>query len=267
MEYWGMENVCFDELVGLTFSKTIRGTSNSSMIFFPEQYGLRAFSFTGDFKLLQKLLSNKIPVIVLQDFKKGFKLGHFRVVIGMELEKKLILVKDPAKKKIQKMKWDKFQALWERGNSINNNRWAMIVIPEFFDFQIEEIYHSPLTALNRGTYYYQRFDYPNACIEYEKAYKKNKTNVDVLKYYAQVLIRLKNHDLALGITQRLIKLDPDDAVAYDLLGLNYFYTGHYDQALIYLKKAVQLNKDSKNNSFIDLHYEQVKKYVEEKETD
>ncbi len=46
-----------------------------------------------------------------------------------------------------------------------------------------------------------------------------------------------------------------------------FFPGDYDKALICLKKAVQLNKDSKENSFIGLHYEQVKKYVEEKETD
>jgi tetratricopeptide (TPR) repeat protein len=267
MEYWGMENINFNELVELMFSKAMKGTSNSSMVYFAQQYGLNAYSFAGNIKLLEKILLLRIPVIVLQDLKKGIKLGHFRIVTGLDVEKNLVWVKDPARKGIQKMKYRKFLSLWERGTSINNNCWALIVIPAFLEFSIEEVVNSPLTALNRGSYFYSRFEYLSAGMEFRKAYEKNPDNSDVLKYYAQVLIRLKNYKIALEIIKKLIALKPRDAVANDLMGLYYFYTGQYGQALLFLKKAALLNRNSKDNRFIKLHYEMVKKYVEEQESD
>lgn len=266
MEYWGMEHINFNKLVELMFSKAMKGTSNSSMVYYTQQYGLNAYSFTGNIKLLEKILLLRIPVVVLQDLKKGIKLGHFRIVVGFDTRKKILWVKDPARKGIQKMNYRKFISLWERGTSINNNRWALIVIPEFFEFSVKEVTHSPLTALNRGSFFYSRFNYINAGMEFKRAFEQNPNDSDVLKYYAQVLIRLKNYKTALGIIKKLITLRPEDAVAYDLMGLYLFYTGQYDQALLLLKKAVRLNRDSKDNSFIKIHYKMVKKYVEEQKS-
>ncbi|MCK4836406.1 MAG: C39 family peptidase [Candidatus Aminicenantes bacterium] len=265
LDYWGMENVDFKKLVKLMFSESMKGTANSSMIFYPPIYGLKSYSFNGNIKLLKKLLKKRIPVIVLQNLYEGFKLGHFRIVVGMDNQKKMVYLKDPAKKKIQKMKWTKFESLWERGNSINNHKWGMIIVPEFFDFQIDEIYNSPLTALNTGTYYYRKFDYVKACAEFKKAYHKNKKNRDVLKYYAQGLIRLRHFSLASEIINQLIELVPNDPVAYDLLGLKLFYTGQYQAALIALEKAVRLNKKKTENPFIMEHYQQVKRFTREKD--
>lgn len=266
LDYWGMEHVDFNKLVESMFSKTMKGTSNSSMVHYTYQYGLNAYSFTGNIKLLEKLLLLKIPIIVLQDLKKGIKLGHFRIVTGINAEKKKVWVKDPARKGIQKMKYRKFLSLWKRGTSINNNCWALIVIPAFLEFDLDEVVNSPLTALNRGSFFYSRFDYLNAGLEFKRAFEKNPGNSDVLKYYAQVLIRLKNFEMARGIIMKLITLRPRDAVANDLMGLFFFYTNQYDQALLYLKKANRLNRDSKDNRFIKLHYEMVKQYVEEHES-
>jgi tetratricopeptide (TPR) repeat protein len=265
MEYWGMENIDFNELVELMMSKTMKGTSNSSMVYHTRKYGLDAYSFTGSITLLQKLLLLKIPVIVLQDLKKGIKLGHFRIVTGVDNEKKIVRIKDPARKGIKKMGYQKFISLWDRGTSINNKRWAMIVIPAFFELNLSEITDSPLTALNRGSYFYSRFDFVNACKEFSEAVKNNPDNPDALKYYAQALIRLKSYEKALAIINKLIALRPSDAVVNDLMGLYYFYTGKYDMSLLYLKKANRLNRDSRENAYIKLHYEMVKKYMENRE--
>jgi tetratricopeptide (TPR) repeat protein len=266
MEYWGMENIDFNELVELMMSKLMKGTSNSSMVYHTRQYGLDAYSFTGSIKLLQKLVLLKIPVIVLQDLKKGIKLGHYRIVIGVDSEKKMLWIKDPARKGIKKMGYQKFISLWERGTSINNKRWAMIVIPVFYKLNVSDVTDSPLSALNLGSYFYSRFDFLNACKEFGEAVKNNPDNPDALKYYAQVLIRLKSYEKALVIINKLITQRPSDAVVNDLMGLYYFYTGKYDLSLLYLKKANRLNRDSRENIYIKLHYKMVKKYIEEQES-
>jgi len=259
-----MENVKFQKVVRFLFSQSFKGTANSSMVYFPERFGLKTYSFTGSFHLLEKLVEKKIPVIVLQNYSKILKIGHFRIVVGVDKKNKLIYIKDPAKKRIYKKKYAKFRQLWERGNTINNNKWSMIMVPVFYDFNIDEITHSALSDLNRGTYHYRKFDYINAYMEFKKAFDKNSKNKDVLKYYSQVLIRLKNYKQALNIIQNLLRLDPLDPVTYDLMGLVHFYLGNQNQALVFLEQAVKLNKNTRENEFIIIHYKQVKKFVEGK---
>lgn len=264
MNYWGMENVEFRKLSRFLFSQSLKGTANSSMVYFPELFGLKTYSFTGNFTLLEKLLERKIPVIVLQNYSSIIKIGHFRIVLGMDKKKQLIYLKDPAKRRILKKKYIQFRLLWERGNTINNNKWAMVMVPAFYEFALDEVTQSVLSNLNRGTYYYRKFDYINAYNEFKKAFDKKSKNKDVLKYYSQVLIRLKRYPEALKIIHNLLNLDPMDAIAYDLMGLVYFYQGNPDQALVYLEKAIKLNKNPRENRFISVHYNQVRKFVEGK---
>lgn len=265
MNYWGLENIDFKYLANFLFQKEVKGTANSSMMFCPRLFGLKSYSFTGHLALLKGLLDQKIPVIVLQDLSKHIKLGHYRIVVGMNSHQNRILLRDPGKKKIRKMKLDRFIRLWERGNNPNNHQWAMILLPSFIDFSDESVKNSVLTDLNIGTYYYRHFDYPNAFEAFKKAYDKDRKNQDVLKYYAQVLIRLKNYDQATGIINELISLDPRDPVAYDLMGLTLFYTGHYEQALNNLTLAKELNPDPNENTFIINHYNLVKKFIEDRQ--
>jgi tetratricopeptide (TPR) repeat protein len=265
MDYWGMENTDFSRLVDFLFQKELMGTANSNMVFCPRLFGLKSYSFTGDYELLKRLLQKKIPVIVLQNFSRAVKLGHFRIVVGMDSRKNRILIRDPAKKKIRKMKFSRFSRLWERGNTINNHRWAMILLPEFIDFRDEAIENSVLTELNIGTFYYRHFDYWNAYTAFKEAYKRDGKNTDVLTYFAQVLIRLKNFDESFRVIRELMEQKPEDPVAYDLLGLAFFYTGDYHQALKNLGKAVQLNKNSRENNFIIDHYNLVKTFMEDRD--
>lgn len=267
LDYWGLENTHFKKLSSRIFSPSIMGTPNSSMVFCTEGFGLTSYSFSGSKMVLKELIKKGIPVIVLQNLRKNLKVGHFRIVVGMDTVRQnhVVYVKDPAEKRIKKMNWNRFESLWKRGRSINNNRWSMVILPTFIEPDIDEIRDSPLTELNKGSYFYRKFDYVRACVYFKKAFEKSRDNPDVLQYYAQGLIRLKRYTLASEMVERLLNLDSHNPIAYDLKALIHFYRGEHRQSLVAIEKAVKFNKKNRDNSFIDEHYQQIRRFVMEKE--
>lgn len=83
--------------------------------------GFRAFMFRGQWADLENHLAMGRPLIVaLKDGR-----SHYVVVAGLDQERDLVLLNDPARKKLSKMRRTDFAERWEAmGN------WTLLAVPQ-----------------------------------------------------------------------------------------------------------------------------------------
>ena len=118
MSYW-------DRQEGMTISTSARqsvieqaldprnqGVINSAMISYLRDSGFRVFAFSGQWEDLRENLSRGRPLIVGlgPDASKGP--FHYVVVTGIDWERNLVFVNDPAQRKLFRMTGEQFAAEW-----------------------------------------------------------------------------------------------------------------------------------------------------------
>lgn len=87
--------------------------------------GLRVFVFRGDWSALREHLAKGRPLIVCLREGGGIdRTLHYIVVVGIDPAKNLILVNDPAGKKLATIRRASFEKKW-RGE----NYWTLLVVP------------------------------------------------------------------------------------------------------------------------------------------
>ncbi len=91
--------------------------------------------------------------------------------------------------------------------------------------------------------YNKKGDYKNAAAFLNEAMKKdnNDGNVDVLRELAVSYYNIKNYDEAIAIYNKIIKISPNDAAAYNELGNVYRDKGDTGQAEDSYKKAIEVD--------------------------
>jgi tetratricopeptide (TPR) repeat protein len=100
--------------------------------------------------------------------------------------------------------------------------------------------------------YAQARDYENAIAVYEKALTQSPDNQDVRRAYADALAGAGKYSAARAELQRVIKLEPEDGLAYLRLGQLDRQEGKFDQARKELERAKTLMRDS-----LEVTYQQV----------
>ncbi len=100
------------------YSKEASGIYASALVDYLERNGFRTFTFQGAWTDLLNHLAKGRPLIV----SLGHSRLHYVVVAGVDPERGLLFVNDPAGRKL--MKWDRtsFEHAWE-------NRWTLLAIP------------------------------------------------------------------------------------------------------------------------------------------
>lgn len=94
-----------------------------------------------------------------------------------------------------------------------------------------------------GDTYNQLKNHPKSDEYYEKALKINPENSYVLNNFAYYLsIRGENLDKAMIMSDKAVKLAPDNAANLDTYGWILYKLGKYEDALIWVEKAVKLTK-------------------------
>ncbi|MDQ3855319.1 MAG: hypothetical protein M3281_02865 [Chloroflexota bacterium] len=68
-------------------------------------------------QLLQALVANDIPIIVLQPLRPGSDVNHFRVVRGYNRQERTVTVNDPVLGPNLVWTWSYFERLWNRRNN------------------------------------------------------------------------------------------------------------------------------------------------------
>lgn len=106
------------------YSKEARGIYASAMIRYFRESGFRTFVFKGEQKDLKDQLSKGRPLIVsLQPGARGAPL-HYVVVAGLDWKQGLVLLNDPARRKLIPIAQSEFDKEW---NAAGN--WTLLAVP------------------------------------------------------------------------------------------------------------------------------------------
>lgn len=106
------------------FSSAAQGTRASDLEQYLREHGFETVVFTGDWDDLRQHLAQGRPLIVC--LKPGARENrrHYLVVVGVDAERNVVLVNDPARRKLAKLRRQSFEAEWKAANS-----WTLLALP------------------------------------------------------------------------------------------------------------------------------------------
>lgn len=107
------------------YSSRARGIYASDLEHYLQEHGFRTFVVKGDWDLLRQHLEKGRPVIVALKPSKGEPSLHYLVVAGLDWSSNLLLVNDPAQKKLLKVERRSFEKEWSAVG-----RWTLLAVPK-----------------------------------------------------------------------------------------------------------------------------------------
>lgn len=106
------------------YNSKARGIYASDMERYFRRNGFRVFAFRGAMEDLRHNLAKGRPLIVcLQDSGKSGPL-HYVVVVGLDWKERVVLLNDPAQRKLLKMDLSNFEKRWRPMHN-----WTLLVVP------------------------------------------------------------------------------------------------------------------------------------------
>jgi len=106
------------------YTPAARGIYASAMVGYFQQNGYRAFAFSGRPTDLAAQLSKGRPLLVA--LKPGPEPSlHYVVVVGLDQPQQIVLVNDPAQRKLLKEDSSQFEREWNAAG-----RWTLLAVPE-----------------------------------------------------------------------------------------------------------------------------------------
>ncbi len=122
VQYWHSDGrVDPESIFSALYSEKLKGIPASRMKSYLEKNGFLAFSFAGSISDLEGHLLKGRPLIV--SLGAGSSL-HYVVVVGLDRRQKLILLNDPAVKKLSALGEPEFLAAWRQ-----TNYWTLLAVP------------------------------------------------------------------------------------------------------------------------------------------
>lgn len=105
------------------YSPQAHGIYASDLQRYLEQQGFQTFAFSGRWDDLRQHLQKGRPLIVALQPGAGEPL-HYVVVAGLDWERSLVMVNDPAQRKLLKQDRVKFETEWKAAGS-----WTLLALP------------------------------------------------------------------------------------------------------------------------------------------
>jgi ABC-type bacteriocin/lantibiotic exporter with double-glycine peptidase domain len=94
------------------------------MVRYFQRNGYATFAFAGDWSDLKQHLEKGRPLIAA--LKPGSMVPlHYVVVVGLDQERQLVLLNDPAQRKLLKEDRSRFEQEWKGAG-----RWTLLALPE-----------------------------------------------------------------------------------------------------------------------------------------
>jgi ABC-type bacteriocin/lantibiotic exporter with double-glycine peptidase domain len=106
------------------YSRKARGIYASDLERYLQQHGFRTFAFQGQWSDLQQHLEKGRPLIVALKPNTGDASLHYVVVAGLDGEQHLILVNDPAQRKLLQQESADFEKEWKGAGN-----WTLLAVP------------------------------------------------------------------------------------------------------------------------------------------
>lgn len=113
-----------DLILHALHSDAAHGVYASDMVSYFERNGYRAFAFTGERADLEHHLAQGRPLIVALKPGSGVPL-HYVAVVGLDPEHRLVLLNDPAQRKLLKEDSARFEKEWKAAGY-----WTLLALPE-----------------------------------------------------------------------------------------------------------------------------------------
>jgi predicted double-glycine peptidase len=132
MQYWfkrqdrsDSESVDAAEIYRALYAPDARGVYASAMERYFKQRGFSAFAFRGEWEdLLNHLRKGRPLIVALKPSEAGAPL-HYVVVAGLDPQAGLVLLNDPARRKLLKQDRVDFEKQWS-----GVNKWTLLALPQ-----------------------------------------------------------------------------------------------------------------------------------------
>ena len=131
IDYWGNQQrrpqklpVDVSAVQQSLYSAPAHGIYSSDLQRYFEDHGFRTFAFKGDWALLREHLEKGRPLIVALKPAKGETALHYVVVAGVDWSSGVVMINDPAQRKLLKVERSRFEKEWQAVN-----RWTLLAIP------------------------------------------------------------------------------------------------------------------------------------------
>ena len=132
MQYWlrqegrAADNSSADaaHIQRVLYSSNAHGIFASEMEHYFQQSGFRTFTIRGEWEDLQQHLQKGRPLIVALKPGTGGDL-HYVVVTGLETSQGLVLINDPAQRKLLKQDRASFEREWSA-----TGKWTLLAVPK-----------------------------------------------------------------------------------------------------------------------------------------
>lgn len=129
MQYWQLKQFRpgepnAEQIQRALHSKAAHGIYASDMVRYFQQNGYATFAFAGEWSDLKQHLERGRPLIAA--LKPGAMMPlHYVVVAGLDQERQVVLLNDPAQRKLLKEDRSRFEQEWKGAG-----RWTLLALPE-----------------------------------------------------------------------------------------------------------------------------------------
>ena len=113
------------EIQRALFSRPAHGIYAADLQRYFEEHGFQAFAFRGDWEVVRSNLEKGRPLVAALRPSKGESSLHYVVIAGLDLQNGLIMVNDPAQKKLLQLERKRFDEEW---NAVG--RWTLLAVPK-----------------------------------------------------------------------------------------------------------------------------------------
>lgn len=130
MQYWQRQQGAppgsaanADYILHALYSSAAHGIYASAMLRYLQQHGYRAFAFRGDWAMLAEHLRKGRPLIAALRPASDPSL-HYVVVAGLDETRQIVLLNDPAQRKLLKEDRAQFEREWKATDD-----WTLLAVP------------------------------------------------------------------------------------------------------------------------------------------
>ncbi len=132
MQYWNMNGHTV-EAVGMDvsrimqrlYSKDDEGIRANDVARYFQQHGFKTFVFSGSIDDIKHHVQRGRPLIAALEARGRAGKLHYLVVAGIDSEEQVILVNDPAERKLLKMTIANFESRWRP-----TENWTLLALPK-----------------------------------------------------------------------------------------------------------------------------------------
>ena len=131
MQYWYKQQGRSSESVDATqihrslYVSSANGVYASAMERYFQEHGFRTFAFSGEWDDFRQHLQKGRPLIVALKPSGGDGSLHYVVVAGLDSEQEILLLNDPARRKLLKQDRASFEKEWSA-----TGKWTLLALPQ-----------------------------------------------------------------------------------------------------------------------------------------